>query len=110
METLRTIPVKAVATREDANEVIHRNAERVRRYVEEKLKEYRMQQPICDLRYSLPPIPEGNPYEGIISAAISIHNSLLDGWYFFFEAERLRRELEALKRRNIKDVPARVIQ
>lgn len=110
MKELQTIKVKTVTTREDANEIIRGYAEIVRRYVEGKLEDYHMQQPACDMRYSLPSIQEGNPYEGIIYAATIIHNSLIEGWYFFFEAERLRRELEALKWRTIEDGRVRVIQ
>ena len=50
------------------------------------------------------------PYDDIINIANHIRNALADGWFFFFEAERLRRELAELKGREIKAVEYRVIE
>lgn len=59
-----------------------------------------MPQPVCDLTFGLFSIRQGNPYDEIVNMANYISCALSDGWYFFFEAERLRRELAALKGRR----------
>lgn len=107
---LKTIPIKATTTREDANKVIERNRAAVRQSVQEKLREYKMPQPVCDLRFGLFSIRQGNPYDEIINIANYISCALSDGWYFFFEAERLRRELAALKGRRIEAVECKEVR
>lgn len=100
MET-KIIHIKAVTTREDANQVIEKCRAVVRVYVQQKLTEYRIPQPVCDLSYGLFPLREGNPYDEIANTARRIQCSLMDGWDFFFEAERLRRELAELRGRVV---------
>lgn len=109
MEQLHTIPTKPVTTREDVNAFIEIRRQRVRQYIQEKLKEYNMTLPLGELRFGLFSISDGNPYDEIINIANYINNSLLDGWFFFFEAERLRREVAALRGRKIEDASCRVI-
>ena len=75
----------------------------------EKLAEYRLAQPICTLCYGFFPTRAENPYRDIINMANYISGALLDGWYFFFETERLHRELAELKGRTIEIVDAELI-
>ena len=109
MET-QVIKIEAEPTREDANIVIAQRSATVRASVQEKLAEYGMPQPVCDLRYGLLPLRAENPYRDVINAANYIHLALMDSWFFFFEAERLRRELAELKGRKVEDVKCTVIR
>ena len=85
MET-QVIKIEAEPTREDANRVIAQRSATVRAYVQEKLAEYGMPHPVCDLRYGLWPLRAENPYRDVINAANYIHLALMDSWFFFFEA------------------------
>ena len=98
------IKIEAESTHEDANKVIAERSATVRAYVQEKLVEYGMSQPVCDLCYGLWPLRAENPYRDIINIANYMQGALMGGWFFFFEAERLRRELAELKGRKIEDV------
>lgn len=103
------IRIEAEPTREDANRIITERRETVRAYVMEKLKELDIPQPVCDLRFGLWPFRSGNPYSEIINAANYMHSAMMNAWYFFFEAEHLRRELAELKGRKIEDVKCTVL-
>lgn len=103
------IRIDAEPTREDANSVIAKRNAMVQVYVQEKLAEYGMPQPICDLHYGLWPLRAENPYRDVINMANYIHLASMDGWFFFFEAERLRRELAELKGRKVEGVKCTVI-
>ena len=107
---LKTIPIKATTTREDANRVIERNRAAVWQSVQEKLREYKMSQPVCDLCFGFYSIGQRNPYDEIINMANYITCALSDGCYFFFEAERLRRELAALKGRRIEAIECKEVR
>ena len=87
----KIIRIETEPTREDANRIIAKRRDTVRAYVMEKLREFDMPQPVCDLRFGLWTFRSENPYGEIINAANYMH--MMDAWYFFFEAERLRREL-----------------
>lgn len=103
------IRIEAEPTREDANRIITERRETVRAYVMEKLKELDIPQPVCDLRFGLWPFRSENPYSEIINAANYMHSAMMNAWYFFFEAEHLRRELAELKGRKIEDVKCTVL-
>lgn len=100
-QELTTIKVKAVTTKEDANTVVERNRQAVRDYVQTELKKLGMPQPVCDLTYAPYLCGCENPYDEIVNISNQITNALLAGWDLFFEAERLRRELAALKGRPV---------
>ena len=93
--------VKAVAAREGANAVVERNRQAVRDYVERELKKLGMSQLVCDLTYAPYLCGCENPYDEIVNISNHITNALRAGWSLFFEAERLHRELVALKGRPI---------
>lgn len=104
------IKIEAEPTREDANKVVVERSATVRTYVQKKLAEYRMPQPVCDLCYGLWPLRAENPYQDVINIANYTQGALMAGWFFFFEVERLRRELAELKGRKVEDVKCRVIR
>lgn len=106
----RIIRIEAEPTREDANRIIAERRDMVRAYVMEKLREFDMPQPVCDLRFGLWPFHSENPYSEIINAANYMHSAMMDAWYFFFEAERLRRELAELKGREVENVKCTVVE
>ena len=93
------IRIEAEPTREDANRIIA-----------ERLREFDMPQPVCDLRFGLWPFRSENPYGEIINAANYMHSAMMNAWYFFFESEHLRRELAELKGREIKDMKCTVVE
>lgn len=103
MET-KVIRIEAEPTREDANAVIAERSATVRAYVHNKLAEYGMAQPVCDLCYGLWPLRAENPYRDVINITNYMQGALMTGWFFFFEAERMRRELAELKGRKVEDV------
>ena len=106
----KTIRIEAEPTREDANRIISERRDTVRAYVLEKLREFDMPQPVCDLRFGLWLFHSEHPYGEIINAANHMHSAMMCAWYFFFEAERLRRELAELKGREVENVKCMVVE
>ncbi len=106
----QVIKIKAEPTREDANAVIKECCERIQAYVRDEMSKIGMtDNPVCDLTYGLLSIGPGNPYREIINEARLISCALADAWFFFFEAERLRRELADLKGRTVEVVDAELL-
>lgn len=106
----QVIRIKAKPTREDANAVIKECRERIQAYVRDEMAKIGMtDNPVCDLIFGLFSIRPGNPYREIINAARLVSCAMADAWYFFFEAERLRRELADLKGRTVEVIDAELI-
>lgn len=106
----QVIRIKAEPTREDANAVIKKCRERIQAYVRDEMAKIGMtDNPVCDLTYGLLSIGPGNPYREIINEARFISCALADAWFFFFEAERLRRELADLKGHTVEVVDAELL-
>lgn len=106
----QVIRIKAEPTWEDANAVIEECRERIQAYVRNEMTKIGMiNAPICDLTFGLLSIGSGNPYREIINEARFISCALADAWFFFFEAERLRRELADLKGRTVEIVDAELL-
>ena len=106
----QVIRIKAEPTWEDANAVIEECRERIQAYGRNEMTKIGMiNAPICDLTFGLLSIGSGNPYREIINEARFISCALADAWFFFFEAERLRRELADLKGRTVEIVDAELL-
>ena len=104
------IHIKAETTLADAKAVVDRNIDVMREHVQNKLKEYGMPPPVCDLGFGVNLTGYPSPYDDIINIANHIQNALATGWFLFFEAEQLRRELAELKGREIKAAEYQVIE
>ena len=76
----KIIRIETEPTREDANRIIAKRRDTVRAYVMEKLREFDMPQPVCDLRCGLWTFRSENPYGEIINAANYMHLAMMDAW------------------------------
>jgi hypothetical protein len=98
------IHVRPVRTLADCKDHAARHGAAVRHYVRTELAALQMQQPACDLAFAPFLCGFENPYDDIYNIISHINNALMAGWGFFFEAERLRRELAELKGRPVEAV------
>lgn len=105
----KIIHVKPVRTFADCKAHAVSCREGLRDKVQTKLAELRMTQPTCDLRYAPSLLGYENPYDEIYNIISQFNNAMDEGWHFFFEAERLRRELAELKGRSVEVVECKVI-
>lgn len=110
MEQLRTIPVKAVTTREDAIAEVTRCNAITRDFVEHNLKELGLSWLVWDVGCGFWLCNFENPYDEIINIAHQVQCAMVDAWYMYFDYERLRRELAELKGRTIENGRVRIIQ
>jgi hypothetical protein len=98
MET-QIIHVRPIRTLADCKEYADKLRAGMGHHVRAELAALQMQQPACDLTFAPFLCGFENPYDDIYNIISHINNALIAGWGFFFEAERLRRELAELKGR-----------
>ena len=107
---LITIHVKAVRTFEDCKAYAEKRCISVGNYVRGELAALRMEQPICELAYAPCLCEYDNPYDEIYNIIAQFSNVARAGWFFFFEMERLSRELAELKGRRVEAVECQEVK
>lgn len=106
----KIIHMRPVRTFEDCKTYATKRSNATGEYVRTELAKLQMRQPVCDLLCSPYLLNSKNPYDDIYNIISQFSIVAREGWGFFFEAERLRRELAELKGRAVETAEYSVIE